>query len=1107
MKNTPDKQQPDFTSVKSTPDKQQPDFTSVKSSQLIKKKTADRNRTIALLGTSLFYDIPISIFRQTRELSQKLIFNLLYFAGMAFQSSHSFDSPANILYNLVTPRITDGIIIISNLLCSSSSPPEFREFCLRFHPLPVVSLGMAIESIPSVIVDNAAGMYDAVCHLIDVHHHTRIAFLSGPRQHNDVMERFAGFTRAMETHGLPVDKSLLVEGTFEQESGATAVSELLDNRRKIPGEDIQAIVCCNDYMAIGVIVELQKRGIVIPDQIAVTGFDDIVVSGCMIPPLSTVHYPFNTLTTKATDILIKLIERKSVPKAVSIRPHFIPRHSCGCPDALDHTDTLSMTEDLEQLLKNTSFKYPEYINSQLLKIGLPVMKSWKQALTHLRLKGALDLLPATGNHLNKTTIPPEHPVTDYSNNKDQTAWEVLGRTAYTTFNYINYQTTIHNMERALTSTLELPEFLKILTNLLPEAEIRRCCLCLYENPENFFNKLKPDNNNNEVLFNKLKPDNEDNKVLFNKLKPDNEDNKVNPKQTTMSSTALPPWSRLVLSFNKDGIAELPPGGMRFATSELLSKEIIKKHGWQSWVILPLYYKQEQFGYILMDSETSHEHFYWSIRNQISGTLKEIHLLEETRKANEQKTQFFINVAHETKTPLTLIQNYLSLYMKKHQPDEHLAVIEQNINILLKNMLNFLDVEKLQKGNTIYQHDTLVDLSESAHKKSALFQVLADKKNISIKVYAENNILIRSDALALDRIFNNILDNAVKYIQPGGRIMVDVLRRNGKALLRISDNGPGLPVETFDHIFEPYYLLSQKKTSKQGIGVGLSIVKKIIDELGAGITVEKCRGGGVCFSIYFTDSTDAKDHVTLQEIPETAPSYLINAVIKERNISPDKPTILIVDDNVQLLQFIQASMEHKYSVYLARDVSEALFKLKTIPLPSLIISDIMMDKADGFTLLAEISEMEGYNYIPFIFLTAMSSEKERIKGLGMGAVDYIEKPFSISELDAKIDSLISLRKRQKKHDMKYYKNRLQGVIYDIEQNLADPRNPGFENNCKKYGIRGRETEIIKLLMDGLLYKEIAAKLNISLRTVEYSISKIYKKCDVSNKSGLFTKFLS
>ena len=286
------------------------------------------------------------------------------------------------------------------------------------------------------------GMYDIVCHLIDVHHYSRIAFLSGPPQHSDEKERFAGFTLAMESHGLPIEESLLIEGTFEMDSGSACVREFLDKRGKIAGEDVQAIVCCNDYMAIGVIMELQKRGITIPAQIAVTGFDDLNVSSCLIPP-------FSTLTAK-NDLLIKLIEKKSVPEQVSVRPHFINRHSCSCSDALYQTDTLAKVETPQ------SFRFPEHINKQILTIGRPILMAWKQALTRLRLRGTLDLLSNSDKLPPQTVIGPEQNVGD-SLNHNQSTWELMGRIAYSTFNSVNYQTVVHNMESALTSTMELTE--------------------------------------------------------------------------------------------------------------------------------------------------------------------------------------------------------------------------------------------------------------------------------------------------------------------------------------------------------------------------------------------------------------------------------------------------------------------------------------------------------------------------------------------------------------------------------------------------------------------------------------------------------------------------
>ncbi len=1019
----------------------------MKNSKPAKAKAPDRERTIALLGDELVFEIPISAFKATKELAARHNYKILYISGEAFQSPFEFHVQANILYDLISPQIADGLITLSNLLSSFTSPRKFRERCLQFRPLPLVSLGLAMEGIPSVVLDNTAGMYAAVHHLLDVHHLTRIAFVNGPQEHPDAIERFGAFTRALEASGLPVDAGLLLQGNYRHDSGKAAVGELLDIRGKIAGRDVQAIVCCNDYMAAGVMMELQARGVRIPEEIALIGFDDIPFTACLTPSLSTIHQPFDTMAARATEMLITMLEGKAVPEVVRVQACFIPRRSCGCANAPHDDHSLPLPERVESELKTNPYKFLEQLNQRIVTSDKPTINVWKKAFTHL---GSSDIW-------NRISAP-----NDASGNLGKTAWGLLGAIAYNTFHSTGFQNMIHDMGIALTTTLELADLLNILMKTLPGVGIGRCCLCLYENPQN-------------------------------------------------TPGVLPPWSRLILAFNQSGQEELPTGGLRFATMQLLPEEIISKQGWKSWVAIALYYHAEQLGYVLMDSDAPYENIYWSFRKQISGALKGACLLEEIRKANsllmeanEQKTQFFINVAHETKTPLTVIKNFLALYMQQHPADEQLLVISQNFDILLENMLNFLDVEKLQKGNTLYRHESLVDLSESARIKCTLFRGAAQLKKIRITVNIEDGVLIRIDPLALDRILNNLLDNAVKYIQTGGRIVLDVRSRAGKSILRVSDNGPGLPADTYKHIFEPYYLLSKNKTSKQGIGVGLSIVKKIVDGMGAAITVGRCRGSGACFTIFFEDSSAERKGEAPRVIPTTPSLPTVSVNVKERNIKPEKRSLFIIDDNIHLLKFMQSSLEKTYNVFLARDVAEARFKLKTIPRPDLIIADIMMDGPDGFTLLSELAAMDVYNDIPLIFLTALGGEKQRIRGLGLGAVDYIEKPFSLAELTAKIDSIVALRKRQEKQDIVHIKNRIDGLFSGIGENITGSTKQGFDSFCEKYGVNGREPEIIRLLLKGLVQKEIAAKLNISLRSVGYQLSKIFKKCGVSNKYDLFTK---
>jgi len=313
-------------------------------------------------------------------------------------------------------------------------------------------------------------------------------------------------------------------------------------------------------------------------------------------------------------------------------------------------------------------------------------------------------------------------------------------------------------------------------------------------------------------------------------------------------------------------------------------------------------------------------------------------------------------------------------------------------------------------------------------------------------------------------------------------------------------------ETREHIFEPYYLLSKKRNRQQGIGVGLSIVKKIIDGCGAVISVEKNRGGGTCLTISFTEESSTMERKTLQEFRAAPPSSSsVRENIKEKNITADKHSLFIIDDNTQLLKFIQAAFSKIYNVFLARNTAEALVKIRIIPRPDLIISDVMMDGEDGFRLLSAISAKEGYNNIPFIFLTALGGERAKLKGLDLGAIDYIEKPFSITALRAKIESIIALRDRQERQDREHIRNGIDGLLSGSANNTTRLVKSGFEGMCDKYGIAGREKEIIRMLVRGLMNKEIALCMNVSQRTVEYHITKIYKKCGVNNKYDLLNKF--
>ena len=535
---------------------------------------------------------------------------------------------------------------------------------------------------------------------------------------------------------------------------------------------------------------------------------------------------------------------------------------------------------------------------------------------------------------------------------------------------------------------------------------------------------------------------------------------------------------------------------------------------RSYCILPLLYHEQQYGLLVMEVFMQSANSYDSLATHISNFIWNSMLVEEVRKTNgmlrqayKQKTQFFINVAHETKTPLTLIKNYLDRSMRHHSSDPDLAVVKRNVDTLLENMLNLLDAERLEKGSMSFSHESFIDLSKTTQQKCMLFKVVAEKKDTTINLKIEKDIFIKIDPWAIDRVLNNLLDNAIRYTQDGGKVTVDVKKTGKKAVLCIIDNGPGISADILSHLFDPYYQLSRKRSGKQGIGVGLSIVKNIIDDLGASITVVNNKNGGVCSTCVFQEHSSLVVKKNLKTIPlsQVPAGIEFDKHIEEEDISSDKSSIFIVDDNIQMLNFLKMSLKNKYNVFLATNVPEALAKIKTIVRPELIISDIMMDDMDGHALLETITETEELYDIPFIFLTAVSTQDEEIRGLAEGAIDYIKKPFSLPELENKIESIINLRKRMKKRDIMDIRKGLEDLLSKITDSKKQQPGAVFESLCIKYSFTPREKEIIKLLLEGFIIKEIANRLHLSRRSIEYHITNIYKKTGVKNRYNLLSLF--
>ncbi|MBN1535031.1 MAG: response regulator [Spirochaetes bacterium] len=386
------------------------------------------------------------------------------------------------------------------------------------------------------------------------------------------------------------------------------------------------------------------------------------------------------------------------------------------------------------------------------------------------------------------------------------------------------------------------------------------------------------------------------------------------------------------------------------------------------------------------------------------------------KSDQQKTYFFTNLSHEIKTPLTLILNYMNKYTEKHGVTPEITIINKNINKLLSDMINLFDVLKFERGMIVYNHDSLVDLSDSIEQKSELYKSYASSRDINITFEIEKSIIIKADPFAVERIINNVLDNAIRYNNNGGSVGISLKSENDRASLTICDTGVGIQSDRIQNIFEPYYQIPHEKRNLEGIGMGLSIVRSIVDSLQGTIDMKSEPGMGTELTIIFNTHNLKTGDIISKEYQSCMPIGLTTA--SDGSFDESKPidksvTILIVEDNADLMNLMHNNLNERYNVYCALNGKDAIAKIDHMPIPDVIISDIMMDEMNGVQFFEAIKKRDNCADIPFIFITAKTDLKLKVDLLKKGAFDYLYKPFVIEEMISKIDSIINYNDLRKK----------------------------------------------------------------------------------------------
>jgi signal transduction histidine kinase/DNA-binding NarL/FixJ family response regulator len=506
---------------------------------------------------------------------------------------------------------------------------------------------------------------------------------------------------------------------------------------------------------------------------------------------------------------------------------------------------------------------------------------------------------------------------------------------------------------------------------------------------------------------------------------------------------------------------------------------------------------------LIESEQRLRTWNADLKDEVTKRTKEL------EKINEQKTNNFINLVHETKTPLTLIKNYLDEYISKYGTKEELDIIKGGVDKLTADVINLFDIERFSKGIDTYKHNQVSDFSGILRDSLPLFKHYCIKHKIECSTCIDENIFVKADPNAIHRIVNNIVENAIKFSNPDGEVLISLNVQDDEIIFSVVDTGIGIAEDLQKKVFEPYYQIGHKNTSLQGMGLGLPIVKKVVEGIGGTVSIEsnppKMHGTKIIITLPRYKPTE-KDESVKEGDKLNKLNYNFNYdEVSDSNYDAQKRTILLVEDNLAMINFLSNKLRVSYNVFGARNGSEALKKLFGMPvIPDLILSDVMMDKMDGYAFAKTLSEQDKYSHIPIIFLTAKSTSTDRLKGLRLGAIDFISKPFSFEELSRKIETILDNIVRQQKAIISSSIANLKTGKNQDTDNMLQSSISKFEQNCRVFHLTTRETEIVRLIVNGKTYKDIAKRLFISEKTVTKHIQNIFAKVEVSNKVTLINK---
>ncbi len=861
-------------------------------------KTAER-KTIAVLVDymNLFADGYEKEFRGLFErVCRARDLNLVFVYGRALNHTDPGSAAHNQIYDLLRPPRINGIIALSSSITSYCGLSGAVAFFERYKSLARCSVGLVVPGVPSIDVDNRLGMEALLEHLILQHRYRRIAFIRGPNENAEANIRFEVYRLALEQNGIPFDARLVEFGNFGRHAGTAAIKRLLAGSDK---PDV--VVAANDEMALGAVDELVAHGYRVPRDVAVVGFDDLVMARLGNPPLTTVSQPLEAMVELAIELVVQQLSGCLVPDVSSLTTQFVRRESCGC-----HEDA---SPPIGPLVPCIGVPSRDEVASRAAALRSLVQAP--EAARSVEDPDALSLLDAIEREFSGQ---PEAFIVELGN--------VLAAVGSGNERYQNLQTTITWLRREFktVATPELQDLWHQARSLIALTNTRRQEQLRLDHDFEFFRLTDIGERFGAALdLPALKS------ALSGSLL------RLGMDCAFISHFADTNQRELeCLVAVRDGAAyevEMP----RFPAESLLPPGAFPQQRRTTFLVFPLAFDAQLLGVAVFEVRPGVSG-YQIVRDQISATLRSIALhqeivrqtklhewfiQEQERQATAERIQSLSvlagGVAHDLNNvlgPLVALPDLIQEQLSRLLSPLDDSVVELHADI------ETIKIAALRATQTIKDLLTLGRRGHAAKVPLDLNQAIArclatdtlrqtrEPAQVVLELCAEPLFVLGSES-HLGRAVANLVNNAVEATESGGQVVVrtapailhepclgyETIAAGSYALVIVSDTGRGIAPEDVGRLFEPFF--SNKHLSdRSGSGLGLAIVHGVVKEHGGFVNVESVVGGGTTFTLFFPRTTERQRSVVpLAEDPG------------------GDATILVVDDEPVQLRTCRRVLNH------------------------------------------------------------------------------------------------------------------------------------------------------------------------------------------------------